>query len=197
MFFVVKPGVNTFNSRNMQLKLHVCPINLRPDTRGNCVKWLKASHSSSLNITNDARGFPLQLPKSIQKTSGASWPWCRHSVYPAPALCLETLYHRAAAVSREPSLCLQRHSASVLKSGFRTEQNNIERIGALLLPVFPMIFSQGWSVRMLSSRGEMRGVRDHSLTVLSLLQLAMVNGRLWWQVKPTHTHVQLGKHSAW
>ena len=40
-----------------------------------------------------------------------------------------------------------------------------------------MIFSQGWSERMLSSSGEMRGVRDHSLTVLSLLQLAMVNGR--------------------
>lgn len=41
-----------------------------------------------------------------------------------------------------------------------------------------MIFSQGWSVRMFSSRGEMSGVRDHSLTVLSLLQLAMVKGRL-------------------
>ena len=49
----------------------------------------------------------------------------------------------------------------------------------LFSPVFPMIFSQGWSVTTLSSSGEMRGVSDHSLTVLSLLQLAMVNGRLW------------------
>lgn len=54
-------------------------------------------------------------------------------------------------------------------------------------PVFPIIFSHGWSVRMLSSSGEMSGVRDHSRTVLSLLQLAMVKGRLWWQVKPTCT----------
>ena len=45
-------------------------------------------------------------------------------------------------------------------------------------PVFPRMRSQGCSVTMLSSRGEMRGVRDHSLTVLSLLQLAIVNGRL-------------------
>lgn len=59
---------------------------------------------------------------------------------------------------------------------------------ALLSPVFPMIFSHGWSVRMLSNSGEMRGVRDHSLTVLSRLQLAMVNGRLWWHVKPAHTY---------
>lgn len=50
--------------------------------------------------------------------------------------------------------------------------------------MFPTIFSHGWSVTMLSSRGEMRGVSDHSLTVLSLLQLAMVKGRLWWQVRP-------------
>lgn len=48
-----------------------------------------------------------------------------------------------------------------------------------LSPVFPIIFSHGWSVTMLSSKGEMRGVRDHSLTVLSRLQLAMVKGRLW------------------
>lgn len=47
-----------------------------------------------------------------------------------------------------------------------------------LSPVFPVIFSQGWLVMMLRSSGVMSGVRDHSRTVLSLLQLAMVNGRL-------------------
>lgn len=47
-----------------------------------------------------------------------------------------------------------------------------------LSPVFPVIFSQGWSVMMLRSRGVISGVRDHRRTVLSLLQLAMVNGRL-------------------
>lgn len=69
-----------------------------------------------------------------------------------------------------------------------------KRLGAgraALAPVFPIIFSHGWSVTMLSSRGEMRGVRDHSLTVLSLLQLAMVKGQLWWQVKPADTRTEL------
>lgn len=46
---------------------------------------------------------------------------------------------------------------------------------------------------MLSSKGEMRGVRDHNLTVLSLLQLAMVKGRLWWQVKPAGA----GERNMW
>lgn len=45
-------------------------------------------------------------------------------------------------------------------------------------PVFPVIFSQGWSVMMLRSSGVISGVSDHSRTVLSRLQLAMVNGRL-------------------
>lgn len=108
-----KSDAHTNNSTNKHLQMHVCPINPRPHT----------SHSSSLNITKDAWGFPVQLPKSIQKTSGASWPWCRHSAYPAPVLCLETLYHRAAVVSWEPLPCLQRQSASLLKSGFRAEQN--------------------------------------------------------------------------
>lgn len=46
-------------------------------------------------------------------------------------------------------------------------------------PVLPVIFSQGRSVMMLRSSGVISGVSDHSRTVLSLLQLAMVNGRLW------------------
>ena len=56
--------------------------------------------------------------------------------------------------------------------------------------------SQGCPVTMLSSRGEMRGVRDHSLTVLSLLQLAMVNGRLGWQVNPNKAFRQ-GRLWCW
>lgn len=60
-------------------------------------------------------------------------------------------------------------------------------------PVFPMTFSHGCSVRTLSRRGEMSGVSDHSRTVLSLLQLAMVNGRLWWHVRPSQVRAE-GEH---
>lgn len=118
------------------------------------------------------------LPRCIRRTSGASWLWYRRSAYPVPAWYPETLYHRAAPESREPSLYLPRNIVKHLPVG--PEDSPRCRVS----PVFPMIFSHGWSVTMLSSKGEMSGVRDHSLTVLSLLQLAMVKGRLWWQVKP-------------
>lgn len=160
----------------------------------------KKHQSDHSVIANNTFEMKIYLPRCIQKTSAASWPWCRCSVYPAPAWYLGTLYHRAAAASQEPSLYLQRHSNSVFKSGFRTELYKWEPGQGPLSPVFPIIFSHGWSVRMLSSSGEMSGVRDHSLTVLSLLQLAMVKGRLWWQVKPTCTallRLNMIKGSLW
>lgn len=60
------------------------------------------------------------LPRCTQRTSGASWPWCRCSVYPAPAWYLETLCRRAAAESREPSLYLPRHICQRVKVGFQS-----------------------------------------------------------------------------
>lgn len=57
------------------------------------------------------------LPRCTPRTSGASWPWCRCSVYPAPAWYLETLCRRAAAASREPSLYLPRHIRQARQSG--------------------------------------------------------------------------------
>lgn len=41
-----------------------------------------------------------------------------------------------------------------------------------------MMSSQLWSVSMLTTKGAIRGVSDQSLTVESLEQEAMVNGRL-------------------
>lgn len=57
-----------------------------------------------------------------------------------------------------------------------------------------MMSSQLWSVRMLTSSGAMRGVRDQSRTVESLEQEAMVKGRLGWHVRPAHTR-RLGEDS--
>lgn len=74
-------------------------------------------------------------------------------------------------------MAVSAETTNVPEGGLGTEQSG--SAADLLPPVFPTIFSQGWSVRMFSSSGEMRGVRDQSRTVLSLLQLAMVKGRLW------------------
>lgn len=54
----------------------------------------------------------------------------------------------------------------------------------LSVPVFPIISFHGLSARMLICSGAIRGASDHSLTVESREQEAMVKGRLGWHVKP-------------
>lgn len=79
-------------------------------------------------------------------------------------------------MNQEPSPCLHVITTSSFKRGVGGKRGT--KPTDPVSPVFPVIFSQGWSVMMLRSRGVISGVSDHRRTVLSLLQLAMVNGRL-------------------
>lgn len=53
-----------------------------------------------------------------------------------------------------------------------------------LIPVFPIISSQGLSATILICKGVISGIKDQSLTVESREQDAIVKGRRGWHVKP-------------